>query len=87
MILKILRRAEKQISKLPKAVQISIGQQLGELIMGTVHTEKKLQKYGDLYRLRVGSYRVVYEKRGGKIYVLLAEHRKDIYQSVERLFG
>lgn len=87
MNLKILRRAEKQISKLPKAVQIAIGQQLRELVVGTAHSEKKLQKYGDLYRIRVGSYRVVYEKRGGEIYVLLAEHRKDIYQSVERLFG
>jgi len=87
MTVKILRRAEKQIRKLPKTVQMSIGQQLRELLAGGVHTEKKLQKFENLYRLRVGSYRVVYEKREGDIYVLLAEHRKDVYQSVERLFG
>lgn len=87
MSLKILRRAEKQIRKLPKTVQIAIGQQLRELVGGGTHTEKKLQKYENLYRLRAGNYRVVYEKKDGDVFVLLAEHRKDVYQSVGRLFG
>ncbi|MBP9670408.1 type II toxin-antitoxin system RelE/ParE family toxin [Candidatus Woesebacteria bacterium] len=84
---KILRRAEKQIRKLPKTVQIAIGQQLRELDGGGTHTEKKLQKFENLYRLRAGNYRVVYEKKDGDVFVLLAEHRKDIYQSVEKLLG
>lgn len=87
MSLKILRRAEKQIRKLPKTVQISIAQQLRELVGDGTYTEKKLKNFDSLYRLRAGNYRVVYEKREGDIFVLLAEHRKDIYQSVERLFG
>ena len=87
MSLKILRRAEKQIKKLPKTVQIAICQQLRELISGGTHTEKKLKKFENVYRLRVGSYRVVYEKKDDHIFVLLAEHRKDVYQSLERLFG
>lgn len=87
MTLKVLRRAEKQIRKLPKTVQIAVGQQLAELVNDTAHTEKKLQGFESLYRLRVGSYRMVYEKKDGDIFVLLVEHRKDIYQSVERLFG
>lgn len=87
MTLKILRRAEKQIKKLPKTVQIAVGQQLEELVKGSTHTEKKLQKYENLYRFRVGNYRVIYEKIEGDVYVLLVEHRKDIYQSIERIFG
>lgn len=87
MNLKVLRRAEKQIRKLPKVVQIAMGQQLRDLVLGGSPGEKKLQGYEHIYRLRVGSYRVVYEKRGEDIYVLLAEHRKDVYQSLERLFG
>ena len=87
MNLKILRRAEKQIRKLPKTVQIAIGLNLRELTRGQAYSEKKLQGYENMYRLRVGSYRVVYERRGEDMFVLLVEHRKDIYQSLERLFG
>ena len=87
MSLKILRRAEKQIKKLPKTVQIAIGLSLRELMTGIVNSEKKLQGYENIFRLRIGNYRMVYEKKDGDIFVLLVEHRKGVYQSLERLFG
>ncbi len=44
---------------------------------------KKLKWYVDnLYRLRVGDYRVIYEKKGDELIMLILEvwHRKDIYE-------
>ena len=40
---------------------------------------KPLKSYGDLFRLRVGDYRVVYQIKGNQVTVLLIGHRKDIY--------
>lgn len=87
MNLIILRRAEKQINQLPKTVQLAIGQGLRGLLQGESELEKKLQGYPNLYRVRVGKYRVVYEKKDGDMYVILAEHRKDVYQSLKRIWG
>jgi mRNA interferase RelE/StbE len=43
---------------------------------------KKLKWYVDnLYRLRVGDYRVIYEKRNDELIILILEvaHRREIY--------
>jgi mRNA interferase RelE/StbE len=47
----------------------------------------KLKDYEDTYRLRVGSYRVIYEvNKIIKIIVIVkVGHRKDIYKRLERL--
>ena len=87
MNLIILRRAEKQIKLLPKTVQFAVGQGMRGVLVGVSDLEKKLQGYPNLYRIRVGKYRVVYEKKGDDIFVLLAEHRKDVYQSLKRIWG
>lgn len=43
---------------------------------------KKLKASNDLYRIRIGHYRVVYEILDGKLVVLVlrAAHRRDVYR-------
>lgn len=43
---------------------------------------KKLSGYDDLYRLRVGVYRIAYTIDDGKLIILVVEvgHRRDIYR-------
>lgn len=43
---------------------------------------KKLSGHDDLYRLRVGAYRIAYTIDDGKLIILVVEvgHRRDIYR-------
>lgn len=43
---------------------------------------KKLAGEGDLYRLRVGDYRVAYEINDGELVILVVKvgHRRDVYR-------
>ncbi|MCX4971373.1 MULTISPECIES: type II toxin-antitoxin system RelE/ParE family toxin [unclassified Streptomyces] len=43
---------------------------------------KKLSGHDDLYRLRVGTYRIAYTIDDGKLIILVVEvgHRRDIYR-------
>ncbi|MCQ3944483.1 MAG: hypothetical protein DPW11_01755 [bacterium] len=86
MKLFVLRRAEKQLIKLPKLVQSGLKEQIKRIISGDTSNEKKLKGYPNIFRTRIGSYRAVYERRDGDIYLLLIEHRKSVYESLERMF-
>ncbi|GBD21035.1 DNA helicase II [bacterium HR28] len=53
---------------------------------GTDH-KRRLEKYHDVYRLRVGNYRVFYRIRDDCVVVLLGvEHRKDAYRQESLAF-
>lgn len=45
---------------------------------------KLRQSLADLWKLRVGDYRVVYEVSGAQVTVWAVRHRKDVYAAVER---
>ncbi len=79
--------ARKQLKKLPKVFQISITQRLKKLRFDTTSNVKRLKKYKNSYRARVGNYRIVYKLVGEKIYVALIGHRKEVYKLVKRLWG
>jgi mRNA interferase RelE/StbE len=40
---------------------------------------KRLTNFTPEYRLRVGSYRVLFEVEGGKVVIYRVKHRKDAY--------
>ncbi len=48
---------------------------------------KKL-KYSDLWRLRIGDLRAIYEihESDGEVIILFIGHRKDVYDDFSRLF-
>ncbi len=77
--------ANKALLKLPRNIQTRIVNVLQQLAdnprpPGVL----KLQSSFDLYRIRVGDYRIVYSIEDQQIQVLVATigHRKDIYDSL-----
>ncbi len=43
---------------------------------------KKLKEFKDIFRFRVGNYRIVFRLEKNKIILLLVKHRKDIYEDL-----
>ena len=41
---------------------------------------KKLKGYQNMYRLRVGSFRIVFEKNGENYHVIKIDNRGDVYK-------
>ena len=85
MKIKFLSSAKKELSKLDKNSQILIKEKL--LILAE-NEEKLLNnikplkgKYKGKFRLRVGNYRVIYEKRKAEYIILIIRiaHRKEVY--------
>lgn len=81
-------RAEKQLKKLPKIVQIAAARKI-RLVRDSdeVGNEEKLTGYKNIFRTRVGDYRIVYRKTEAKVYIVLIHHRKDVYRLLHQLFG
>jgi len=78
--------SEKRLKKLPKIDQIAIVKKIRSLKgEKNILLMEKLQGYKDIYRVRVGSYRIVYKRFADLIYVILIGHRKDIYEVLQRM--
>lgn len=84
--IEITRTAEKQITKLGRSAQEIIQRFLRERLLATdnprqwgkpLHGEKQ-----DLWRYRVGDYRLICDIQDEKVVVLVLEvgHRKDVYR-------
>lgn len=79
------RAAERGLASLPKAdlrrVDAAI---LGLADHPRPPGSKKLQGAGDLYRIRIGDYRVVYTVEAHRLVVLVVNvgNRRDIYRSL-----
>ncbi|MEK7577760.1 MAG: type II toxin-antitoxin system RelE/ParE family toxin [Patescibacteria group bacterium] len=71
-------RAEKQFRKLQKFDQIAITQKIRSRLE-SISNEEKLSGYKDIYRVRVGNYRIIY-RRGNFAYIILIGHRKEVYR-------
>ncbi len=80
----ILERAIKELKDLPKIDQLAIGKKIRSLV-SELPFEKKLKGFKDVYRVRVGDYRIVYKKTKSKIFIILIGHRKNIYNLLKRL--
>jgi mRNA interferase RelE/StbE len=75
--------AEKSLDKLPRPIRLRIIDAMKELHnnprpLGVV----KLAGDENLWRIRIGTYRVVYEIHDDQliVFVLRAAHRKDVYR-------
>ncbi len=77
------RKANKALLKLPSEVQQRLVRAAEELEEDPrPHGTKKLKGEDDLYRIRVGDYRILYTIEDDKLIVLVVRvgHRKDVYQ-------
>jgi mRNA interferase RelE/StbE len=73
----------KLIKKLPKVSQIAIYHKLRKIGLENV-ASTKLSGHKNIFRVRVGDYRIVYEIRNRRVYVFLVGHRKEIYRLLDR---
>ena len=77
------RGASKQFRKLPLYIQERVQAKIDELaIEPRPNRVKKLQGDDNLYRIRVGDYRVVYEIEDDilLIIVIRVKHRSEVYR-------
>ena len=80
--LKIKRSAEKELAILPLEVVLSIKDRIIELGDNPFASGyKKLKGFKNLYRIRVGTYRIIYSIQHNElcIEILRIAHRKDAY--------
>ena len=81
--IQISRTAERQLSKLPRNDQERIARTILTLAIDPYpRGARKLSGYDDVYRVRVGSYRVLYSVSTTTLIVIVLKvgHRKDVYQ-------
>ena len=77
-------KAKKQLKSVGRTVQIILAKKIrgfAVLITG----EQKLGGYQDMYRIRIGDYRIVYRKSPDQIFIVLLGHRKEIYRLLKAL--
>jgi mRNA interferase RelE/StbE len=75
--------AKRQIKKLPLDVQQKVVAKLEELaIEPRPDGVTKLEGSDNLYRVRLGKYRIIYEIQDGLLLVTVVKvkHRKDVYR-------
>lgn len=79
--------AVKDLKALPKAILKKIDARIASLANNPQPGDvKKLQGSDDLYRIRVGDYRIVYTIEDGKLIIVVVRigHRKEIYRLLKR---
>ena len=81
--IEISQTAEKQIKKLPEKDQLRLVRAM--LMLSEEQLPKgsrKLKGYDDVFRIRVGRYRVLYSISKSRLVILILKigHRKDIYR-------
>ncbi|MEW6065589.1 MAG: type II toxin-antitoxin system RelE/ParE family toxin [Bacillota bacterium] len=83
MKLIITNQAQKDLSKLDKATQRRVQIALDRMLLSPQNADiKKLKGEVDLWRLRVGNYRVIMRIKGSEvvIYALRILHRREAYK-------
>ncbi len=81
-----LKIALKQIKKIPKPDQHKIIDKIESLIkIPTPPDIKKLQGFENLYRLRVGNYRIIFKVKNTTLIIAIIGHRKEIYRFLKTL--
>ncbi|MFC1455116.1 type II toxin-antitoxin system RelE/ParE family toxin [Candidatus Undinarchaeota archaeon] len=80
------RRASNYLEKLEKTTKSRIKSKLTELKNNPKFGERL--KYSDLWKLRIGEYRAIYEIKGEKkkVIILFIGHRENVYDDFSRIF-
>jgi mRNA interferase RelE/StbE len=78
--IEIRRQAEKDLAAVPKADAQRIVDAIFALEGGLVGDVKRLTNFTPEYRLRVGTWRVLFEASKGRIIIYRIMHRKEAYR-------
>jgi len=77
--------AEKQIRKLPREDQVRVLRAIRPLAaQPTPPGSRKVRGYDDVYRIRVGTYRILYRVEGRRLVIIILKigQRREIYRSL-----
>ena len=81
--IEITRTAEKQLEKLNRDDQHRVVKAM-RVLADDPHPQgsRKLAGYDDVFRIRVGPYRILYSVSGKKLLIIILKigHRKDVYR-------
>ncbi len=75
--------AEKQIRRLNRENQVRVLRAIQSLASEPQPPgSRKLRGYEDIYRIRIGTFRVLYSVEKGRLLIIVLKvgHRKDIYR-------
>ncbi len=78
-------RADRQFRGLERSLQIRLGRRIDSLAENPrPQGIKKLSSDEDMYRLRVGDYRIIFQIRKKSLLVLIVRigHRSDVYRGL-----
>ena len=78
--LEIMNEARSQLRALPKELRRNIGARLEDMQNDLAGDVKKLSARTSEYRLRVGSFRVLFTLEADLIKVYAVKNRKDAYE-------
>ena len=75
---------DKDFSSLPPDIQIRIRIFLRVTLEQDhmILPAKKLQGYKDIFRFRVGMYRIIFQLTKHKVILLYVKHRRDVYEAL-----
>ena len=80
-----VRSARKEFERLPAKLRVRVVEALN-ILSQNPHSEflrvKKLKGAEELYRIRIGDHRLVYEVRDERLVVIVVKigHRRDVYR-------
>ena len=81
--IEISRTAEKQLKELPSDDRRRVARRMVALGDDPYPPgSRKLTGYDDVFRIRVGTYRVLYSVEGRRLTIIILKigHRKDVYR-------
>ena len=81
--IEITRTAEKQLRRLSRADQLRLAKAMIALVDEPLpRGSRKLIGYDDVYRIRVGHYRILYSVSRKRLVILVLKigHRREIYR-------
>ncbi len=77
-----LKSAAKELSKLPKDIQVKISERIDALTLNPYPSDvKKLKNGNGRLRIRISNYRIIYKIENDKLVILVVKigHRSNIY--------
>ncbi len=78
--IEIRRRAEKDLSAIPKSDAQKIADAIFALEDGLVGDIKKLTNFSPEYRLRIGDWRILFEMSKTTVTIFRILHRREVYR-------
>lgn len=81
--IEVSRSAERQLKKLPRGDQERIVQAILPLARNPrPRGARKLSGYDDVFRIRVGRYRILYSVSSGTLVIIILKigHRRDVHR-------